>query len=182
MNSVWLNTRFQILRRIGVSGLMGLLLLAVAGMTAYFLIPKAKKQSLVLQQEQSVAKDSVTKANELRRKSPNTVSQLQNFLNWLPPLASNAQDVDKLFSLAIDSGIELQKVDYQLTTEPGAQFLRYQVTVPVKDKYLAVRQFASGALNSLPHLALDELQFSRPQSTADVVDAQLRFTFFYRAE
>ncbi len=182
MNTLLLNLKFQILRRVGVSGVLGLLLCASAFLIAYFLIPQAQEQSLVLEQEQLVAKESALQASELRRKTPNTMSQLQNFLTWLPPLAANAKDVEKLFALAKESGIDLLKVDYQLTTEPGAQFFRYQVIVPVKDKYLAVRRFASSALNALPHLALDELQFSRTQSTAEVVDAQLRFTFFYRAE
>ena len=182
MNSFLLDLKFQAVRRVGGVGLLGLLLASVAAILAYFLIPHAKEQSLLLDQEQRMAKESVTQANELRRKTPSTVSQLQSFLNWLPPLSSNAKDVQKLFRLAKDSNIDLVKVDYQLNAEPGAQFFRYQVTIPTKEKYLSIRKFTSEALNSLPNVALDELQFTRPQATAEVVDAQLRFTFFYRSE
>ena len=182
MKDFMLTVRFQTLRLLGVSGLLGLLLLVAAALTGGWLIPQAKEQGAALQQEASAAQDSAAQASEQRRKAPNTVSQLQDFSNWLPPLTTNANDVQKLFALAKEGGIDLARADYQLTTEPGAQFVRYQVTVPVKDRYLAIRRFAAKALNALPHLALDELQFARPEASADVVDAQLRFTFFYRPE
>ncbi|WP_068835560.1 hypothetical protein [Polaromonas jejuensis] len=182
MKDFMLSVRFQTLRFLGVWGLLGLLLLAAAALIGYLLIPQINAQSTAMHQEIIAAKDSAIQASEQRRNAPNTVSQLQNFLNWLPPLATNAKDVKTLFVLAKEGGIDLTKADYQLTAEPGAQFLRYQVTVPIKDRYIVIRRFAVGALNDLPHLALDELQFSRLQASSDVVDAQLRFTFFYRPQ
>lgn len=182
MKDLMLSVRFQTLRILGVSGLFSVLLLTAAALVGYLLIPTATGQSAMLQQQVSAAKDNATQASDQRRNTPNAGSQLQNFSAWLPPLATNANDVEKLFSLAKEGGIELTKADYQLTSVPGAQFVRYQVTVPIKDRYLTIRRFAAGALNALPHLALDELQFARPQASGDVVDAQLRFTLFYRPQ
>ena len=180
MKDIMLSVRFRTLRFMGISGVIGLLLLAVAGLTGYWLIPQTKAQSAVLQQVLGTAKESAVQAIEQRRSAPTSTSELQTFSDWLPPLSSNANDVQKLFTLARESDIELSKADYQFTTEPGARFARYQVTVPLKSRYFTVLRFATGALNALPHLALDEVQFARPQVSTDVVEAQLRFTFFYR--
>jgi hypothetical protein len=182
MKDFMLSVRFQLLRFLGVPGLLGLLLLSGAALTGYLLLPLANTQSSALQQELRAARNSATQASEQRRNAPNSVAQLQSLWDWLPPLANNAVDVQKLFVLATQAGIVLSKADYQITIEPGAQFVRYQVTLPIKERYLTVRRFAADALNAMPHLALDELQFSRPQASAEVVDAQLRFTFFYRPQ
>ena len=182
MKDLLLDARFQILRFLGLSGLFGLLLLTLAALVGYVLIPQANEQRAALYQELSSAKDSASQASENRRDAPNSSAQLQSFLSWLPPISTNAKDVQRLFVLAKEGNIELTKADYQLTAEPGVPFVRYQMSVPVKGDYLAVRRFATGALNALPHLALDELQFDRPQATNGAVDAQLRFTLFYRSQ
>ena len=177
-----LSARFQALRLLGVAGLLGVALVVIAALTGFLLLPQARKQTSALQLEVSAAKDSAIQASEQRRNAPNTVSQLQNFLEWLPPLATNAADVQRLFLLAKEAGVDLAKADYQLTVEPGLQIVRYQATIPVREKYLTVRHFATGALNALPHLALEDLQFARTEVSTDVVDAQLRFTLFYRPQ
>ena len=182
MKDFLLSVRFQMLRFLGVAGLLGLLLLAAAALTGYLLIPLTNTQGFSLKQELRATRISATQASEQRRSAPNTVTQLQTLWDWLPPLANNAGDVQKLFDLATQGGLVLSKADYQITIEPGAQFVRYQVTLPIKERYLAIRRFAADALNAMPHLALDELQFSRSQASGDVVDAQLRLTFFYRPQ
>jgi hypothetical protein len=182
MKDFMLDVRFRALRFFGIAGLIGLLLLTLAPLTAYLLIPQTSAQNVALQQELGAARESAAQASDQRRNTPTTVSELQAFSEWLPPLAANANDMQKFFTLAKAGGIELSKADYQLTTDPGAQFARYQVTVPVKNRYFSVLRFAAGALNALPHLALDEVQFSRPQASTDMVEAQLRFTFFYRPQ
>ncbi|MEO5658480.1 MAG: hypothetical protein ABIQ90_01605 [Polaromonas sp.] len=182
MKDFMLSVRFRTLRLIGVSGVVGLLLLMASALTGYLLIPGSDAQRAVLQQELSAARESATQTIEQRRNAPTAKSQIQNFSDWLPLLATNANDMQKFFSLAKEGGIELAKADYALTTEPGAQFVRYQVNVPVKNNYYAVLRFVGGALNSLPHLALEELRFARPQASSDVVEAQLRFSFFYRRQ
>lgn len=177
-----LSVRFQTLRLLGVAGLLGVALVVTAALTGFLLLPQAREQISALQLEVSAAKDSAIQASEQRRNAPSTVSQLQNFLEWLPPLATNAADVQRLFLLAKETGVDLIKADYQQTVEPGLEIVRYQITLPVKEKYLTVRRFATGALNALPHLALDELQFARTEASTDVVEAQLRFTLFYRPQ
>lgn len=160
--------------------MIGLTLLALAIVIGASLCPQARRKNESLQTEISAARDSAAQVNEQRRNTPSSVSQLKSFLESLPPLNTNANDVQKLFIVAKESGVDLTKADYQLTSEPGLELVRYLVTVPIKDKYLTVRRFATGALNALPHLALDELQFARTQASTDEIDAQLRFTLFYR--
>lgn len=182
MKDLMLSVRFQTLRIFGVLGLFGLLLLTAAALVGYLLIPTATQQGAHLRQQVSTAKVSATQTSIERRNELNAGSQLKNFSDGLPLLATNAKDIQKLFALAKEGDIELTKAEYQLTADPGAEFVRYQVTVPVKHRYPIIRRFAAGAMNALPHLALDELQFARSQASDDVVEAQLRFTLFYRAQ
>jgi hypothetical protein len=182
MKNFFFNVRFQLLRFLGVHGLLGVLLLMSAVLTGHLLAPLASTQNAVLKQALQTARDSAARASDQRRSVPNSAAQLQNLWDWLPPLASNAMDIQKLFDLAKQGGVVLGKADYQITIEPSAQFVRYQVTLPIKEHYLTVRRFAADALNTLPHLALDELQFSRIQASTDLVDAQLRLTFFYKPQ
>ena len=182
MKEVFLSARFNLLRVLGRPGLMGLTLLVMAALIGVFFSPQARKEKTALLAELISVKSNAAQVIEQRRNKPSTDSQLQAFLEWLPPLSTNADDVEKLFILAKETGIDLTKADYQLTVEPGLGLARYQVTVQVKEKYLVVRRFATGALNALPHLALDEIQFARAQASTDELTAQLRFTIFYRPQ
>lgn len=182
MKDLLLSVRFQARRLFGVAGLLGLVLVTAGGVTGLLLLPQAREQRSALQQEVSTAKDSALQASEQRRHAPGTVLQLHKFLELLPPLASNAEDIQRLFILAREAGVDLTKADYQLTIEPGLEIVRYQITLPMREKYLTVRRFATESLNALPHLALDELQFARNDTSTDVVDAQLRLTLFYRPQ
>lgn len=74
--------------------------------------------------------------------------------------------------VAIDLG------EYRVARERGAKLTRYQITLPVKGEYRAVRRFVARALNDVPGLALDGLALRRESVAATTVEARVQLTLY----
>ncbi|MEX3823492.1 hypothetical protein AB3X93_35390 [Paraburkholderia sp. BR14262] len=68
-----------------------------------------------------------------------------------------------------------------MSTDAGARFTRYQVMLPVKDQYSAIRHFLALVLNNVPNAALREIHVERPAVDGNILDARVRFELIYRS-
>jgi hypothetical protein len=167
------------LRRLGWPGLLGALLLLLAGAAAA-LWPTLR-----------LATDEARLALEQRRLGlqrpsappvePRTAQQdLENLVGSFPPFSQNAADVKAVFAGAERAHVTLLKGDYAVKADAGSPFLTYTATFPVHESYAALKLFAAEVLQELPHAALDEMRMVRPDATGQVLDATVRFTLIYR--
>lgn len=174
--------RYGINRYFGKAGVIGAALLVLAAICAWLLVPQTQARLVKLENELQQAKSDSSRSSQRQLSAPNTVLQLRNFFDWLPPVSTNAADIKTLFSIAKEAQLDLTKADYQIVSDPSARLIRYQIILPVKERYPTIRKFSSMALAKLPHLALDEFVVTRPQVASNVIEAQLQLTMFYRLQ
>lgn len=167
---------FECRRALGVSGLFGLLLLAGAA-ALYAARPALQAQTQQLRQRAQQAR--VAQARRPAQRPQPAVSPSQ-FPGMFPALAQNSADLAVIFTQARAARLTLDTAQYQVAIVPGGRFTRYQVLLPVKSPYAAIRRFIAGVLNTLPHAALQEIHAERPTVDGDLLDARIRFELIYR--
>ncbi|MDH4061310.1 MAG: hypothetical protein OEU94_10910 [Aquincola sp.] len=84
----------------------------------------------------------------------------------------------RLYQVARATGITLRQADYKLVHDRDSPLKRYQIVLPIRGSYVAVRLFVSIALESLPNVALDQVSFERRRIDESEVDAQIRLTLY----
>jgi hypothetical protein len=182
MNQSVANLRFFLRKNFGVAGMIGIALLVLSAACVWIFRPQANERLVQLEGELQAVKSDTSKNSQRQFAAPSTVLQLRKFFEWLPPVSTNSADIQTLFSLAKDAKIDLVKADYQIVSDPSARLIRYQIILPVKERYPTIRKFASSVLAKLPHVALDEFVVTRPQAASNVIEAQLLLTLFYRVQ
>lgn len=84
----------------------------------------------------------------------------------------------RLHVVAHATGITLRQGEYRLLRERDGRLRRYQVLLPMRGSYPALRTFVSAALQTLPNAALDQVSFERRRVDEQEVDAQVQLTLF----
>ncbi|KWA25660.1 hypothetical protein WT41_03640 [Burkholderia territorii] len=175
-----LTLRFEWRRAFGVPGLAGVLMLGAAGIT-YAAIAGVESDTRAM-----LAPSGVVRAArghhpaEVRGTAADAVA-LDVLPALFPPASQSADDIASIFEQARDSHLVLGSAEYQMTTESGARFSRYQVLLPVKDEYGAIRHFLASVLNHVPNAALQEIHVERPAVGSSILDARVRFELVYRS-
>lgn len=167
---------FECRRALGVSGLLGLLLLAGAA-ALYAARPALQASTQQLRQRTQQARIEQAR---LPAHHPQPVVSPSQFPGMFPVLGQNSADLAAIFAQARAAQLTLDTAQYQVAVVPGGRFTRYQVLLPVKSPYAAIRRFIAGVLNTLPHAALQEIHAERPAVDGEVLDARIRFELIYR--
>lgn len=105
---------------------------------------------------------------------------LEAFYALLGQRADTERALKILFALAKKNELSLDAGEYQWQQDQASNTARYQMTLPVKGSYRAVRQFCAQVLLALPFASLDEMSLSRESASEDSVDATLAFTLYLR--
>jgi len=88
------------------------------------------------------------------------------------------QQIKTLFTVAAQHGLTLNQAEYKPSFDKQGRFHTYQITLPVKAQYSAVRRFSEQALLTIPFASLDEISFKRESIGTRVLEAKLRFTLY----
>lgn len=86
-----------------------------------------------------------------------------------------------LHDAAAKSGFDLTMADYREAAVAGTPLARYEVSLQVKANYPQLRAWLADTLNDWPTLALVECTIKRDNVLTPAVQAQLRFSLFYRS-
>jgi hypothetical protein len=164
-------------RRLGWSALLGAGLLALAAAAAW-------QSHAMMQRQQQLA----VQVSAARSAKPMAVAagpggaarQLAAFYAYLPAHDTIPDLLKQLVGIAEKNGVTLAKADYKPQPEDNADFLRYQVTLPIKADYAKVQGFIVGALRGLPTLTLDSVTFKREQIETGDVEARVQFNLLVR--
>jgi hypothetical protein len=105
---------------------------------------------------------------------------LRNFYAALGNRQETEQALKTLFDLAQQADLSLDQADYQWRFDKQSGTYRYQILLPVKGAYGAIRRFCERALLALPFASLDEWSFKREAIGDDALDVSLRFTFYLK--
>lgn len=111
---------------------------------------------------------------------PVNQNRLDDFYALLGDEAYVEQQVNTLFALANKNSLSLNQGQYQSAYDKEGAFFTYQVTLPVKAPYHAIRRFCEQALVAIPFASLDDISFQRDSIGSPAPEAAIRFTFYLR--
>ena len=183
----WLWQSQQIVKKLGLFGLLGLAIALGCGLFYASKIIPLNNQ--ILEHHESIQQ---VKLNNIERKS------LSKVINNAPQLITN-DDITKFYARfpdgaslptwlrlinesAVKQGLLLNRGDYKLTqikstqtnSNPG-QLSRYEIVLPVTGQYSQIRKFIAQVLYQMPALALSEMQIKRENTLRPTVEAKLVF-------
>lgn len=107
--------------------------------------------------------------------------QLERFVKSFPDDAILTKALQAAHLAAAETGVTLERGDYQLTATDGRQLGRYTLSIPVKGAYPAIQSFV-GRMLEIPTLALDQATLSRTNTGENLVEASLMFTLFFHSD
>jgi hypothetical protein len=165
-------------RRLGLPGVIGLALLVVV-VAFYFggLLP-AEAERGELRSELAHRARKATTAPAAREPQ----DLLGEFYGHFGPPAEALAALRTIFDAAAAEGVAVDLGEYRVTREPASRLLRYQIVLPLKARYPAVRRFVARALNDVPGLALDDLSLRRESAAASSLEARVRLSLYLERE
>lgn len=101
-----------------------------------------------------------------------------HFTNVLGDPLDTEKQIKTLFALARKTGLTLSKAEYKFAEDKNGHYRTYQIILPVKGSYSAIRNFCEKSLLAIPFAALDEMGFKRESIASSTLEARLRFTLF----
>ncbi|HEX7906611.1 MAG TPA: hypothetical protein VF534_00775 [Paraburkholderia sp.] len=178
-----LTLRFELQRTFGLQGLLGALLIGAAAIVTVSAtsVESGSHDALVPAQTSRAARTAGAQHATHERSAVGDAVALDTLPALFPGFTQSADDIAVIFAQAHDSNLTLGSAEYQVTTEAGAPFTRYQVLLPVKDQYSAIRRFLAAVLNNVPNAALQAIHVERPAVDGNILDARVRFELIYRA-
>jgi hypothetical protein len=170
----------RLARRLGWGGLLGAAMALLIGATLWQAQHLAQRQSQLqaqLRQAQTAAGKPVVAPLDSTAEQGR---QLAAFYKYLPRHDMIPDQLKQLLAVAEKNGITLAKADYKAQPEENADFLRYQIALPIKADYAHVQAFMLGALGALPTLTLESVTFKRGTADGAEVEARVQFVLLVR--
>ena len=172
----------QLVERCGTVGLIGigLMLLALAlGVYA----PKLAHEAQDLRGEIDRTRGRLDEVRRNLAQQPGSSQRAAELRESFPTVDQATADLRLMFETAHKNRIDLPKGDYALAHAADAsQLRRFEVTLPVKERYVTIKSFVAEVLNAVPHASLAELRFERGAANVDQLDVRVHFTLFYREQ
>jgi hypothetical protein len=186
LNLVWhVLNRFgrQVQLRLGTAGIAGAALLLAAGI-GMALATRTHRETEWLSVAAERARARIAQLGTTHPVEDRTpAEQLARFQQWFPPASQSTADLRVIFAAASTAHVDLSRGEYSVRPIEGSQGLeRFDVILPVKERYVPVKAFVAEVLNKLPHASLDELRVERPGAAADQLESRVHFTLFYRGQ
>lgn len=190
----WLWQLRQIVKNLGLFGLLGLAIVLGCGLFyAGKIIPINDK---ILQHNKSIQQVKLNNTQQKNLSIPinNVPQQITNdditkFYARFPNGASLPKWLSLINETAIKHGLLLNRGDYKLTQIKSTQIKsnpdqlsRYEIVLPVTGQYSQIRQFIAQVLYQMPALALSEMQIKRENTLRPTVEARLAFVLMLQGD
>lgn len=105
-------------------------------------------------------------------------AQLALFYQKFPAEGNASLWMGKLMALASSRGINLNDGEYKATRDKVGKLVRFQMTLPVNGKYTQIRKFLSDLQDTLPVVALENVQFERQKVADPNVEATIKLVLY----
>jgi hypothetical protein len=167
--------------RLGTAGIAGAVLLLTAGI-GMLLATRTHRETEWLSAAAEHARARIAQLGSRHVVEDRTpAEQLARFQQWFPPAGQSTADLRVIFAAAQAAHVDLARGEYSVRqVEASGGLERFDVILPVKERYAPVKAFVAEVLNKLPHASLDELRVERPGAAADQLESRVHFTLFYR--
>ena len=168
------------LRRIGVMGLASTAVAAVLCVLIIFLITQSQHITQ-LKEPVAVVKSQVSPdLTSGFTGALGVVSELSDFQKYLLDYGDVPDTLRDLIVLAQTHNLVLSKGEYQSQIDLRGQFLRYQMTLPVRGPAPAVERFILEALAQHKTMALEAVQFKRESRSSTELEAKVQWVVLTR--
>lgn len=158
--------------RLGLLGVIGVAVLIVSLIYCTAVILPLKKEVYDVRGNMARMSD---KSPALSIKQMN---KLGEFYNFFPKTDAMTDSLNKIYRIAGMQHLGLEQGDYRLVKDPNSKLTRYEINLPVRGGYLQIRQFLAKALNEMPNLALDSVNFKRQKSHDAAIESQIKLTLY----
>jgi hypothetical protein len=174
----WLQPR-QLSTRLGIPGFVATGLLTVCG--AFYvsvMMPMDARINEVQDTVRTLA-ERVEQASSGSRKGVLPVAeQLTEFYRLFPKQGQLTDTVGKVFDAARVQGITLHRGEYRVAEEDVGRLRRFQMLLPVKGDYPAIRRFLARLAVDVPTLALEHIQFERKKIGDSQIEATIKLALY----
>lgn len=109
-------------------------------------------------------------------------ASLARFYDNLGEFRYVEQQLKTVFAVANKHNLSLNLGEYKRAYDKDGQFFTYQINLPVKGPYPAIRQFCEQILLAVPFASLDELSFKRASVGQMALEVNVRFTLYLAGE
>jgi Tfp pilus assembly protein PilO len=158
-------------------GILGLALIVFAiGLTVFGV--QAARQRLVTLDRETLALKAQLGKRATAPAIPTNRSQLSNFYAFFPLMENVPELLARINRSAKEHQLVLEKGEYKLARETDFRLARYQVTLPIRGDYGALRNFANDVLEAVPSAALEELTLKRENTELPELEGRIRFVLF----
>jgi hypothetical protein len=175
-----LTLRFELRRLFGLPGLIGILMIGAAALMCAE-ISSVNADTREMLDPARVAQEAKARHPADKHSAEVDAVALEALPELFPRFSQSADDIASIFDQARGSNLTLGSAEYQVSTDAGTRYTRYQVMLPVKDQYSAIRHFLALVLNNVPNAALREIHVERPAVDGNILDARVRFELIYRS-
>lgn len=165
------------MRTLGWPGVVGLGLLAFC-LAFYWSALLPAKARLAGMQEQAGSLGARLAHMKAQPQQTTPEAQLAAFYHFFPEFAATPDLLEKLYGAAEASGIVLEQGEYRVVPGKEDKLERYQVTLPVRGTYPALRKFLGRVLADLPAASLDSVSFQRQKVGDMTIESQIKLTFY----
>lgn len=157
---------------------------ALAMLAWLWAVPHLHAQLAAQQQVLADAQQMLHAADTASAEPPRPAAQqhLSHFYATLGDSRYAEQQVKTLFAIARKTNLVLSQAEYKWASDKSGRYHTYQILLPVKGSYGALRQFCQQTLLAIPFAALDEVNFKREAIASSTLEARLRFTLYLRDE
>ena len=167
------------LRSLGLPGMLGLALIAVAVGYLFAVLLPANARSRQLEQRIAEISTRVPGADQAAGNEAITpTEQLMAFYRAFPKGATIPDWLGKIYTLADQQKLDLEVGEYALTQVKSGRLDQFRIVFPVKGSYPQIRKFIGAALATAPALALDSLYLKRDKVGEGTVDARIVFLLY----
>lgn len=173
-----------VMRRLGVPGWMGLLLLAVAAWANGSWLPKQQAQADALGSQARRLRHDMLAEQTTTEKAVVVLTPeaaWQALQQGLPPFEQRTALQEAVLASALSSGLALSSVQFNGTVPGMPGLWRQRMTVPVEGRYDDVRAWLA-KLMAQPALSLDALDIQRGDVMNDTVKARASVSLWWRTE
>lgn len=172
----------QLHERFGTFGLIGIGLLLIAlGLAIY--APQLAREAEDLRGQADRTRGRLDDVRRDLAQRPGSAQRTAQLRESFPTVDHATADLRVIFNTAQKNRIELAKGEYALDHfADTSQLRRFEVTLPVRERYVTIKSFVAEVLNAVPHASLAELRLERNAANVDQLDARVHFTLFYRGQ
>lgn len=159
-------------------------IIGCAGIAAWLWgLPYLRAETAIQQQTLEQAQLALQSASHAPVPAPRPLAEehLANFYDNLGDQRYAEQQVRTLFAIAGKMQLVLNQAEYKSAFDKNGRYHTYQISLPVRGSYDAIRQFCEQSLLAIPFAALDEINFKREAISSRVLEAKLRFTLYLGA-